>query len=425
MAYRSDDGVVVDVDIRITRAEFDDMIEPFVATTLALTRRALEGQNLSPADISDVLLVGGGTLTRKVYESVEQLFGADKVRRNINPMECVALGAGVLAGTLHGAECPSCEKVNDESAATCESCSTSLANARTVGDTGVHEVTGMALGIAAVQGSRHNVFVPIIPRGTAYPLPEPKRQSFRTTDSRLIRVPVYEGDDPVASRNHEQGVVRFELPQEIEVGAPVDVTFNYDANRIVTVTISVPGTDMVKETTLDRDTPRTPAPVDTREDEPDERADWRGDLVFAVEQTDEFLKRYGQYLQHGQEAKIKRDVKRAQDALEYGDDNAEFRRMADLLVTHMYSNSGLASQLVEADLARRTATAERAQQIDQAVKNVERSFRQGNREQVSEQARLLKVLVAKTFSENEAVSGVHGSEDFDGLLEVMKGALGS
>ena len=79
-------------------------------------QKALADQSLSIEDISDVLLVGGTTLTPLVYETVEGVFGKNKVRRQIDAMQAVALGASVLASTLQGIACPDCDETNDEAA---------------------------------------------------------------------------------------------------------------------------------------------------------------------------------------------------------------------------------------------------------------------------------------------------------------------
>jgi molecular chaperone DnaK len=217
-------GEFIDVTMTLTRHEFDELIEPYIEKTVSLVKTVLDRQNMTPSDISDVLLVGGATLTPKVYETVEELFGKGRVRRQVDPMECVAIGAGILANTLHGVECQSCRTVNDEMADKCANCQESLVNARSVGDTNIHDVTGMALGVNAVKGSHRDTFVPIIPKGTPYPMSEPMRHSFGATDGRLIRVPVYEGDQPLASQNREQGVIEYELPEEIDVHSRVDRT---------------------------------------------------------------------------------------------------------------------------------------------------------------------------------------------------------
>ncbi|MFD0507339.1 Hsp70 family protein [Streptomyces chiangmaiensis] len=262
-AFKFPDGGLGDVETAISLGEFNRLVNPLVERTMDLVRGALADQGLTKEDITDVLLVGGSTLVPQVYKTVEAEFGAQKVRRDVNPMECVALGAAILAGTTEGIECPNseCKRTNEEDAQRCSNCGTSLAGAApTQSAPQIYEVTGMSLGIGAVRGNQQDVFIPIIPRGTSYPLPEPMTRTFQATDGRRIRVPVYEGDSNVASKNHEQGVVEFDLPSEIDVDSRVEVTFNYDADRIVTVRIAVPGTDMVQSAALRTDTHRTPAP---------------------------------------------------------------------------------------------------------------------------------------------------------------------
>ncbi|HEX4700803.1 MAG TPA: Hsp70 family protein, partial [Pseudonocardiaceae bacterium] len=412
-AYQSPEGgPLVDVDMVLTLEEYERMIAPFVDRTMNLVREALGGQELSPEDITDVLLVGGSTLTPKVYQTVENFFGKTKVRRNINPMECVALGAGILAGTLHGLECPKCNKVNDEAATSCVDCGTSLASARSVGDTGIHEVTGVAVGIAVVKGNQRDVFAPIIPKATPYPLPQPMRGSFLATDGQLIRVPVYEGDSPVASQNDEQGVAEYMLPREIAVNSRVDVDLNYSKDRTITVVISIPGTDMRHETTLRTDLHRTPAPGMGR-DEDEETVSWREELVYAEENARQFLDQYEQFIEPAQAMKIRRDLDQAQKALIMSD-SAECRRMANLLHRYLF-DSGIASQLQLAERAADGAPPAVAKEINQAITAVQESHRQGQRDRAIEQTRVLKLLVATTL-EQRRVSEVSDAENLGSLL---------
>jgi molecular chaperone DnaK len=416
-AYRHPDGRVVDVDMTLTREEFNGMIDPMVQQTMRLVRRSLEADDLTAKDISDVLLVGGSTLTRHVYETVEDFFGKEKVRRTINPMECVALGAGVLAGTLHGVECPNkeCREVNEEAAAECRSCGRGLTEARMIGDTGLYEVTGRAMGISAVKGSQRDVFVPIIPGGTPYPLAEPKRRSFEATDSRWIRVPVYEGNSAVASENQEQGVIEFELPEEIGLHERVDVSFNYSLDRIVKVRISLPGSGISKEFSPNRNGPRTPAPSR----QPDDAAGSVGPrqlLDQLLGDTGQFLVQYTEYIEPTQRMKVERDMEQAQRALDQGD-SQEYRRLTDLLLTDMFHNCGLASSFKQADRAADGASAELSQQINDAIEHVRQAHATGNREQRTQQARNLNNLVARAMDERY-VSQIPASEDYKGLLRL-------
>jgi molecular chaperone DnaK len=414
-AHRVPGGTLIDVDMTITRAQFDALIEPFVDKTMKLVQQALSRQDLTTDDITDVVLAGGSTLVPKVYQTVENFFGTGKVRRNVNPMECVALGAGILAGTLHGVECPSCRKVSDEAAANCAECGHSLASAPTVGDTGVYEVTGMALGIAAVRGTQQDVFVPIIKRGTPYPLSEPMRHSFQPTDGKRVRVPVYEGDSPVASENYEQGVVEYELTEEIDASARVDVAFGYNRDRIITVEISVPGTsNPVKKTELRRDTPRAAA-AGMETDEEDSRG-WREELVHAEQNAQLFLRRHEQFIEPRQAAKIRSHLEQVQQA-QVLSDPAECRRMTDVLMTDVV-DSGLASQIYLAERAADSASPEVARQINQIVGNVKDSVMHGRNDTAAEQGRILSAVVAKALRERDVID-IDDAADFQGLLREL------
>lgn len=417
-AFRTgDSGPGFDIDMTITRDDYETMIGPLVDRTMGLVQTVLDRQNLSRKDITDVLLVGGSTLTPKVYETVEDFFGKDKVRRRLNPMECVALGAGILAGTLHGVECPGCKKVNDDAASSCAYCDQSLVHEHQSQDAPhLYQVTGMALGIAVVQGSRRDVFVPIIPRGTPRPLPKPMTRSFKATDGRRIRVPVFQGDDPVASRNAEQGVVEYELPAEIDKNSRVDVTFNYDFDGIVTVTISVPSAGLAKEAALRADTPRTrrPAPA---QDEDEDAGSQRDDLDHAVKVTHGFLRQYEQYIEATQSMKIRRDLDQAEQALIFSD-SAECRRMTNVLYRYLV-DSGLASQLYVAERIANGAAPDVSRDINQAISNVQQSFHKGRRDQVEEQVRLLRVMVAN--ARERSLAAIPDPEDYDSFLMMDDG----
>ncbi|MET9265625.1 Hsp70 family protein [Amycolatopsis sp. NPDC004079] len=406
-------GEYIDVAMTLSRAEFEELIAPLVARTIELVKTVLHNQKLTPAEISDVLLVGGATLTPKVYEAVEELFGAAKVRRDVDPMECVAIGAGILASTLHGVQCQSCLAVNDETAGDCAECGRSLINAPSAGDTKLHDVTGMTLGVKAVKGAHRDEFVPIIPKDTPYPMGAPMTHSFGATDGRRIRVPVYEGNDPLASQNQEQGVIDFELPEEIDVNTRVDVAFMFDRNRELHVTITVPGTELEHVTKL-RIVPRAPvAPAP----EPVEDTTHRTGLKQAAWAADAFLRDFGEFLEPEQATKVAGDLAHASEALTFGEP-VECRRIAAVLQSDLFS-SGVASSLY---LAQRAADQTRDKgeqdQLNQAIQAVQQAHRDGKHTLVTDQARVLKVLVANSMRRDE-VDDVQDAEDFAGLLKLL------
>ncbi|MGH8876238.1 MAG: Hsp70 family protein [Stackebrandtia sp.] len=416
-AFRAPSGPV-DVEMTLSRGDFDAMIAPLVDKTIVLVREALDRQNQSAEDITDVLLVGGSTLTPKVCEEVEKLFGSGKVRRHVDPMECVAVGAGILASTLNGVECVSCATVNDESSSECSECGHSLINARSAGDTHVHDVTGMGLGVRAVRGNEDDAFVAIIPRGTPYPMAEPMHQSFEATDGRMITVPVFEGDNPIASENLEQGEIEYELPQEIDIHTRVDVAFLFDRNRELNVTITVPHPNIAPHSTKLRvDAPRTeaPAPPDVIEEDGDNSA--REDLIYVDEIARRFQQNYGQFLDPAQAMKLQGDLDRAQQTLVFSDP-AECRRMASVLEADIFG-SGVASQLYVAELAANRASASDAQAINQSMSALQDSYRQGKQQAVLEQVQTLRAIVAQVNKQVSDVTEVGDAQNFAGLLRTL------
>ncbi len=416
-AFRTSQGVMVDVEVPLTREEFEAMIQGYMDKSMSLVQKGLNDQGLTQDDISDVLLVGGATLTPLVYQTVENVFGQNKVRRNVNPMECVALGAGILAANLQGVECPECQELNDDVATVCSRCGHSLASARPVSEgliTG--DITAMPLGIGAVKGTQKDVFVPIIPKGTPYPLREPMKERFQATSERKIVVPVYEGSDPAASRNAEQGVIEYELPQEIDVNTPVEVSFNYDRNRQLTVTVNVIGTNLIKTETLRRDRPRTTAPRSMLEEEiPEEH--WLEDLAHTVDFTRHFLEVYQPYMEVSQQMKLQGVIERAQRLLAYPDEK-EGRRMIRMLQMEVFS-SGLATQLFLADQATEGVPPEEAAAIRRAATEVRQSHDRGERDRVVQQVRLLKIMVAKALERRTGIKEITDREDYGGLLRLL------
>jgi molecular chaperone DnaK (HSP70) len=413
-AYRRSQGSFVDVDLSLSRDELEAMIRIDVERSMLLVQKALGEQHLSPDDITDVLLVGGATLTPLVHRMVEGVFGAAKVRRNVNPMECVALGAAILAATLQGLECPDCKKENEDTAAECRHCGHSLASARSMGDISV-EVTAMSLGIAAVRGTQSDVFAPIIPKGTVYPLREPMKRRFQAISGRRIVVPVYEGDHPVASRNNRQGVVEYDLPQEIESNAQVEVSFNLDRHRQLTVTITVPGTGLLKTETLLRDRPLATPPSAGTGETPAET--WQDELADTIEFSRRFLTHYRTYMDTAEGTKLQRDLERAQQVIA-SHDEAEGRRMNRLLQMDVI-NSGTATQLFLADGATRGASPEEARKIRESARAVRDSYERGDRDRGAEQARLLKVLVARNL-ERTGIKEIADREDYGSLLRLLR-----
>jgi molecular chaperone DnaK len=228
---------------------------------------------------------------------------------------------------------------------------------------------------------------------------------------------VYEGDNPVASKNNEAGVIEFELSEEIKPNTPVDVSFNYNRNRELTVTIDVRGTKLSKTEKLRYDRPRsTKATAAPGAEEPDEK-DWQGELAYMVKFARDFHSEYETYMEVDQRMKLNRDIERAVQ-LSYYPNEEEGVRMIHILQTHIF-NSGLATQLFLADRSVRGVPPDVGAKITEAANMVREAYDRGDRENAAEQARLLKTIVAKALQYVADVGAGDTNQNFGDLLRYL------
>ncbi len=115
-----------DIDTEITRVELEALVRPFIEKTITLAQKALSDSHLTAADIDQVLLVGGSTSIPLVSEMLGAAFGEDKLRNDVHPMLCVALGAAIQAWLLEDVECSACGDRNPIQNDDCASCSAPL-----------------------------------------------------------------------------------------------------------------------------------------------------------------------------------------------------------------------------------------------------------------------------------------------------------
>ena len=188
---------------KLTRAEFERMIEPIVERTLEPCRRALKDSGLSAGQINEVLLVGGSTRIPLVQKRVKELFGREP-NRTVNPDEVVAVGAAVQAGVLSGDV-------------------TSML---------LLDVTPLSLGIETYGG----VMTVQIARNTT--IPHSKRETFSTAADNQTAVDVYvfQGERKMARDNRLIGNFRLDGIAAKPRGVPqIEVAFDIDANGILSV----------------------------------------------------------------------------------------------------------------------------------------------------------------------------------------------
>ena len=294
--------------MKLTRAKLESLVDDLIQKTIGPCQNALKDAGLKPAEINEVVLVGGMTRMPKVVETVKNFFGREP-HKGVNPDEVVAVGAAIQAGVLQG----------------------------DVKDVLLLDVTPLSLGIETLGG----VFTRLIDRNTS--IPTKKSQVFSTAEDNqnAVTIRVFQGEREMAADNKLLG--QFDL-----VGIPpaprgvpqIEVTFDIDANGIVNVSATDKATGKEQSIRIQASGGLTEADINRMVKEAEAHADEdkkRRELVeiknqgeALVHSTERMLKDYGDKVPAGDKSLVETAVAELKTALQ-GEDKDTIKAKTDAL----------------------------------------------------------------------------------------------
>ena len=283
------------LDMKLSRAKFEEITSDLTERTAVPVQNSMKDAGLSNSDLGKVLLVGGSTRMPVVQEKVKQLTGKDP-SKNLNPDECVALGAAVQGGKMSGEEGAS--------------------------DVLLLDVTPLTLSIETLGG----VATPLIKRNTTIPTRASQVFSTAADNQTAVDIHVVQGEREFARDNKTLGQFRLDGILPAQRGVPqIEVTFDIDANGIVNVSAKDKGTGKEQHITITSGSNMSKEDIDkavneaaqfeAADKEKKEAIEVRNGADSIVFQTKKALTDVGSQISDSDKATVEADLKALEDVL--------------------------------------------------------------------------------------------------------------
>ncbi len=318
------DGQPQHLVMKISRAKLESLVDPLIEKTFGPVRDALKDAKVTVKDVNEVVLVGGMTRMPKITESVKKYFNKEP-NRSVNPDEVVAVGAAIQAGVLTGE----------------------------TKDVVLLDVTPLTLGVETLGG----VMTPLITRNTTVPTTKSEVFSTAADNQTQVEVHILQGERPLARDNKSLGRFILEGIPPAPRGVPqVEVSFDLDANGILTVTAKDKATGKTQSIKITGSTGLTKDEIEKMKEEAEKNAEddnkqkemievrnKADNLVYVSEKS---LKDVGEKAPKEDREAVESKIKDLKDSLEKGTKDEIENKTKDLsealqkIGQHMYGDQG-------------------------------------------------------------------------------------